>query len=75
MYSRCLTRCPIPWSARRSFAVLALLALGHRRGGVRPGGREGDTFRKVVARSVGLVSAMAVLALPQSTGVLWWMVP
>jgi lactate permease len=39
------------------------------------GGREGDIFRKVVLWSVGLVLAMAVLVLLQSSGALSWMVP
>ncbi len=39
------------------------------------GGREGDIFRTVVLWSVGLVLAMALLVLLQSTGVLSWMVP
>lgn len=39
------------------------------------GGREGDLFRTVVLWSLGLVIAMAVLVLLQSTGVLSWMVP
>jgi lactate permease len=39
------------------------------------GGKEGDIFRRVVAWSVGLVLAMAVIVLLQSTGVLSWMVP
>jgi lactate permease len=39
------------------------------------GGREGDIFRRVLPWSVGLILAMALLVLLQSTAVLSWMVP
>ncbi len=39
------------------------------------GGKEGDIFRTVVLWSLGLILAMAVLILLQSSGVLSWMVP
>ena len=39
------------------------------------GGREGDIFRRVLPWSIGLILAMGVLVLLQSTAVLSWMVP
>jgi lactate permease len=39
------------------------------------GGSEGDIFRRVLPWSVGLILAMALLVLLQSTAVLSWMVP
>ncbi len=66
-------------SANSSGGVLAKmvspqnLAIGAAAVGL--GGREGELFRQVIGWSVGLVLAMAVVVLLQSTSVLSWMVP